>query len=163
MIDDVDVEKANDGFTDGVPYHVMQQTESWRDIHIADDIQGSDISQIVSMLTSYSDILTDVPGSTDATQHITTLSDNNPVVVRQYQIPLHHEDAVKKELTQLLKMGIVAHADYPYSAPILPVLKRDYSLRLCVDYRKLNQVTLATRTDAGTRDYISKSCQRSDF
>lgn len=48
------------------------------------------------------------------------------------------EDSVKKELMQLLNMHIIEHVDSAYSSPILPVLKWDSSLRLCVDYRKLN-------------------------
>lgn len=94
------------------------------------------------MLASYSDIFTDLPGLTDATQHVKTLSDDKPVVVKPYPLPLHNEDAVKKELTLLLNSGIIEHADSPYSFPLLPVLKRDGGLWLCVDYRKLNQVTL---------------------
>lgn len=39
-------------------------------------------------------------------------------------------------------MGIKEYPDSPYSAPILPLLKRDGTLRLCVDYCKVNQVTL---------------------
>lgn len=93
------------------------------------------------MLAAYLDILTYVPGSTNATQHV-MLSDNKPVVVRRYPLPLHFEDAVKRKLTWLLNTNIVEHANWKYSSPILPVLKLDGPLRLCVDYRKLNQVTL---------------------
>lgn len=60
----------------------------------------------------------------------------------QYPLLLHYEHAVKKELTQLLNADFVEHADSAYSAPILPILKRDGTLRLCVDYCKLNQITL---------------------
>lgn len=94
------------------------------------------------MLASYSDIVTDVPGSTDAMQHVVMLSDNKPIVVRQYPLPLHYEYAVRKELTQLLNMDIVEHADSAYSAPILPVLKCNGALGLCVGCYILNQVTL---------------------
>lgn len=47
-----------------------------------------------------------------------------------------------KELKELLDMGIVEHSQSPYSSCLLPVSKKDGSLRLCFDYRKLNTVTL---------------------
>lgn len=120
---------------------MFQKAESWKDVHIDNDVHGTDRSQILGMLAAYLDILTYVPGSTNATQHV-MLSDNKPVVVRRYPLPLHFEDAVKRKLTWLLNTNIVEHANWKYSSPILPVLKLDGPLRLCVDYRKLNQVTL---------------------
>lgn len=39
-------------------------------------------------------------------------------------------------------MSIIEYSDPPYSAPILPVMKQDGKLILCVNYHKLNQVTL---------------------
>lgn len=141
MTDNID-EEVNDGFSDGIRYPVFKQTESLRDVNIDSDIQGNDRAQILDMSGSYSDILTDIPGSIDATQHVMTLSDNKPIAVRQYPLPLHYEDAVKKELTQLLNMHIVEFANSAYSSPILPVSKRDGTLRTSVDNRKMIQVTL---------------------
>lgn len=76
------------------------------------------------MLKSYSDILTDTPGRSTALQHIITLSDSKPVVIPQYPIPLHYEEAVIKELQELLQMSIVEHCNSPYSSPLLPILKK---------------------------------------
>lgn len=57
-------------------------------------------------------------------------------------LPVYYEDAIK-ELTELLNMGIVEHTDSPYVFPLVAVLKKkDKSVRLCVDYRKLNAITL---------------------
>lgn len=50
------------------------QAETRRDVHIDDDIKGSETSQILDMLESFYDILTDIPGSTNATQHVINVS-----------------------------------------------------------------------------------------
>lgn len=120
MTDIVD-EEANDGFSDGIPYPVFKHTDSWHDVHICSEIQDTDRSQTLHMLEAYSDILTNIPVSTDATQHVITLLDNKSIVVHQYPIPLHYEDEVKKELIQLLKMNSVEfgifhipHQSFPF-------------------------------------------------
>ena len=41
-----------------------------------------------------------------------------------------------------MKHGIIRPSCSPYSVPIVPIRKKDSSLRICVDYRKLNNVTL---------------------
>lgn len=39
-------------------------------------------------------------------------------------------------------MGIIELSDSPYICPIIPVMKKDGTLRLCVAYRRPNQVTM---------------------
>lgn len=94
----------------------------------------------MQLLESYSDILTDTPGRTTAI-HVITKSDIKPVVTPQYPINLHYEEIIK-ELKELLEMKIVEFSNSEYSLPLLPIKKKDGSLRLCLDYRKLNTITL---------------------
>ena len=38
--------------------------------------------------------------------------------------------------------GVIRRSDSPYASPIVIVKKKDGSDRICVDYRKLNQITI---------------------
>ena len=46
-----------------------------------------------------------------------------------------------KELNEIERAGIIKESDSPWAAPMVVVKKKDGKLRICIDYRKLNQVT----------------------
>ena len=60
--------------------------------------------------------------------------------------PLHGDklEAVKKEFSELPRLGIVRHSNSPWASPIHLVPKGD-GWRICGDYRRLNNVTQKDR------------------
>ena len=52
---------------------------------------------------------------------------------------------MRKQLTELLDAGYVQPSKAPYGAPVLFQKKHDGSLRMCVDYRALNKVTVKNK------------------
>ena len=48
---------------------------------------------------------------------------------------------MKKELDEMLEKGIIEATSREWASPIVMVKKKDGSLRLCVDYRRLNAVS----------------------
>ena len=49
---------------------------------------------------------------------------------------------LKKQLDELVKAGFIRPSKSPFGAPILFVKKKDGTMRMCVDYRALNNVTI---------------------
>ena len=52
---------------------------------------------------------------------------------------------LKAQLQELREQGFIRPSVSPWGAPVLVVRKKDGSLRLCIDYRMLNQVTMKNR------------------
>ena len=74
-----------------------------------------------------------------------TLSDPTPVQKTYMGVPRPLMKEVKDYLKDLISRGWIAKSHSSYSSPIVCVRKKDGSLRLCVDYRQLNQRTVADR------------------
>ena len=54
-------------------------------------------------------------------------------------------EVLRKYIDDNLKKGFIKHSQSPAGAPILFVKKSDGSLRLCVDYRGINKITIKNR------------------
>ena len=52
---------------------------------------------------------------------------------------------LKKQLQELLDKGYIRPSTSPWGCPALFVKKKDESLRLCVDYKLLNAVTIKNK------------------
>ncbi|KAJ3680982.1 hypothetical protein LUZ60_015471 [Juncus effusus] len=52
---------------------------------------------------------------------------------------------LKSQLDELLKLGFIRPSVSPWGAPVLFVKKKDGSMRLCIDYRELNKVTVKNK------------------
>jgi hypothetical protein len=68
-----------------------------------------------------------------------------PVNSRPYKYSPKHKDEIEKQVQVLLEAGLISHSTSPFASPVLLVQKKDGSWRFCVDYRKLNDLTIKNR------------------
>lgn len=57
-----------------------------------------------------------------------------PIAQIPYRVPLKLHSGVKAELDNLLQAGIIEHSCSNWSSPMVPVVKPDGSVRICIDY-----------------------------
>ena len=66
----------------------------------------------------------------------------DPVHSKPYPIPHAMQEVVEKELETMLSLGIIEPSTSAYASPIVIVRKPDGTNRVCVDFRKLNKITV---------------------
>ena len=68
----------------------------------------------------------------------------HPSILPYRMAPLELQE-LKKQLQELLDKGYTRPSVSLWGAPVLFVKKKDGTLRLCIDYQKLNQVTVKNK------------------
>lgn len=71
------------------------------------------------------------------------LVDKTPIRKLPYPIPIQLLEPFKKEINRLLSLGIIQKSTSPYGASAFAILKRNSDIRLVVDYRSLNKITIS--------------------
>ena len=51
-------------------------------------------------------------------------------------------ETIKDETEKMLEMGIKEPSQSPYISPVVLVKKSDQSIKLCIDFRNLNKLTV---------------------
>lgn len=81
-------------------------------------------------------------GRTDKAKHSIDTGEHRPVKQPPRRLPLHKKKEVAKEVKRLLDLGVIEPSVSPWAAPTVLVLKKDLTWRLCLDYRRINLLTL---------------------
>jgi hypothetical protein len=103
----------------------------------------------ISIVCEYPDVFPDelpgMPPDRDVEFVIELQLGTAPISKRPYRMPPNELAELKTQLPELLDKGYIRPSSSPWGCPTLFVKKKDGSLRLCVDYRPLNAVTIKNK------------------
>jgi hypothetical protein len=131
------------------------QNADTMDSDLLSAIQHTGNVKLDKLLQQYADRFPDsLPKLSEDQSHAAPLYDGHtiplepghkPPVRPIYRLsPLEFEE-LKKQIKELLALGFIQPSRSPYAAPVLFVLKKDGSLRMCIDYRSLNKLTIKNK------------------
>ena len=76
---------------------------------------------------------------------VTLKPGTGPIAKAPYRMAPAEMKELKSQLDELMAKGYIRPSVSPWGAPVLFVKKKDGSMRLCIDYRELNNVTVKNR------------------
>ena len=86
-------------------------------------------------------------GRTEILKHRIEMTDTTPFKQRYRRIPPGMIEEVRLHLRQLLDSGVIRPSKSPFASNVVLVRKKDNSLRMCVDFRALNKLTIRDAYD----------------
>jgi hypothetical protein len=114
------------------------------------DEQGDPDNRYKHLIGEYKDTMPDelpkgLPPSRGADMKIRLLPLKQPPFRPTYRLARKELEELKRQLDDMLSKGFIRPSTSPYGAPVLFVRKKEGDLRMCVDYRMLNDITIKDR------------------
>ena len=123
-------------------------------LHFADELATvkSDFGeqfdqQLKHLITEFADITEEPQGLPPHRGHLDhkVKLTGYPPRQRRNRLSVPEYEELKRQCTELFKEGKVRVSKSPYAAPIVMVRKSDGSIRVCIDYRAINERTVKVR------------------
>jgi hypothetical protein len=86
-----------------------------------------------------------VPPEREVEFTIDLVPGTSPISMAPYRMSASELSELKKQLEELLEKKFIRPSVSPWGAPVLLVKKKEGSMRLCIDYRQLNKVTIKNK------------------
>ena len=133
---------------------------------ISPALGSEEYEQLSKLLNQYESLFSkegERINQTSLTKHYIPTGNNAPLKQRPYRVSLAERLLIKEQVEEMCKDGIVRPSTSPWAAPVVLVKKKDGSPRFCVDYRRLNKVTIKDVYPLPRLDDIMDSLQGASF
>ncbi|KAK8625979.1 hypothetical protein V6N13_133634 [Hibiscus sabdariffa] len=110
-----------------------------------EEARPRDIRTVCDFPGVFPEELPGLPPNREVEFVIETHADSAPVSISPYRMAPKELKELKTQLQELLDRGFIRPSTSPWGAPVLFVKKKDESLRMCIDYRQLNKMTVKNK------------------
>ncbi|GAU39931.1 hypothetical protein TSUD_275330 [Trifolium subterraneum] len=108
-------------------------------------LSPSDIPIIREYLDVFPEEINSLPPEREIEFSIDLVPGSQPISIAPYRMSPLELRELKSQLEELLQKHFIRPSVSPWGAPVLLVKKKDGTMRLCIDYRQLNKVTIKNK------------------
>ncbi len=101
-------------------------------------LEDSKRKELQHLLSQFPALFCQRPGRTELTHHTIHLSTPSSSRQRPYRVPERLVEPLKEEIKMMKELGVIEPSMSEWSSPMVIVPKKDGSLHVCIDFRKLN-------------------------
>ncbi len=125
-----------------IEINYLSSKESYKDVKVSPRLAKEQSDDLESLIQEFKPLFTDKPGPTSLIEHSIMLTSDVPVRSRPYPVAYGIRESLRNDMQEMKDLGVIRDSNSPYASPVVIVKKKDGSNRICVDYRKLNKLTV---------------------
>jgi hypothetical protein len=110
------------------------------------NLAAESISIVEEFMDVFPEELPGMPPEREVKFYIDLILGTAPITKRPYRMAPTKLAELKLQIAELQQKGYIHPSSSPWGAPVLFVTKKDGSMRMCIDYRSLSEVTSKTST-----------------
>ena len=110
-----------------------------------DNLNSEQVSRVSSLLLCYKELFGKPGcghGNAASVEHTIDVGEAKPIHVPPYRAGFKERETIDKLTDEMLKEGVIRHSSSPWASPVVLVAKKDGQIRFCIDYRRLNAITV---------------------
>ena len=113
-------------------------------VAVDEEIQPAEKEALSQLLDEFEDVFSQGEydlGSTDIVEHTIDTGDHKPIRQPLRRHPLPHQPAITEQTSEMLRQGLIEPAISEWTSNVILAKKMDGSMRICIDYRRLNEAS----------------------
>ncbi|KAJ9541625.1 LOW QUALITY PROTEIN: hypothetical protein OSB04_028131 [Centaurea solstitialis] len=154
----ISVIKANRCIRKGCVWFMAYVVDSGKD-----KLEVKDVKVVRDYPEVFPDDLVSLPPDREIEFRIDLVPGATPIAKAPYRLALSELKEMLAQLQELLDKGFIRPSTSPWGASVLFVKKKDGTMRMCIDYRELNKVTVKNKYPLPRIDDLFDQLQGAKF
>jgi hypothetical protein len=109
------------------------------------NLAAESISVVEEFMDVFREELLGMPPEREVELYIDLIPDTAPIAKRPYYMAPTESVELKLQIAELQQKGYIHPSSSPWGATVLFVTKKDGNMRMCIDYRSLNEDTIKNK------------------
>lgn len=138
----------------------LTDTEIFEKIHGIENISEYEKSTLIKLIRRFRTIFRKAPGQFLSYEYAFKVIDESPCFRKSHPVAIQMRDILRKEIQRMLQLKIIERSDTNHINPLVPVFKKDDTVRVCLGAVDLNERIESDHEGPVDMEQIFRKCKR---